>query len=110
MSSKETHANSAAGERPQFLLHQDGDSVAVAVDDLSPGQVRGASIKEGTWYEMDISHEVPLGHKFAMLDLAEGDTVLKYGIPVGVMTQPVAKGEYVHTHNVRSARWQNSRA
>lgn len=110
MSSKQTHSNSAAGERPQFLLHQDGDSVAVAVDDLLPGQVRGASIKEGTWYEMQISHEVPLGHKFAMLDLAEGDTVLKYGIPVGVMTQPVSKGEYVHTHNVRSARWQNSRA
>ncbi len=110
MSSKETNSNNAAGERPQFLLHQDGDSVAVAVDDLLPGQVRGASIKEGTWYEMDISHEVPLGHKFAMSDLAEGDTVLKYGIPVGVMTQPVSKGEYVHTHNVRSARWQNSRA
>jgi (2R)-sulfolactate sulfo-lyase subunit alpha len=98
------------GDQPQFLLHQDGDSVAVAVDDLTPGQVRGASIKEGTWYDVQISHEVPLGHKFAMLDLAEGDTVLKYGIPVGVMTQSVSKGEYVHTHNVRSARWQNSRA
>jgi (2R)-sulfolactate sulfo-lyase subunit alpha len=110
LSSNKADSNSVSGERPQFLLHQDGDSVAVAVDDLTPGRVRGASIKEGTWYEMEISHEVPLGHKFAMLDLVEGDTVLKYGIPVGVMTQPVSKGEYVHTHNVRSARWQNSRA
>lgn len=100
----------ADSERPQFLLHQDGDSVAVAVEDLVPGKVRGASIKEGTWYDVEISHEVPLGHKFAMADLAEGDVVLKYGLPVGLMTQPAARGEYVHTHNVRSARWQNSRA
>lgn len=102
--------SSKNGEKPQFLLHQDGDSVAVAVDDLFPGEVRGASIKEGTWYTMVINHEVPLGHKFAMVDLAEGDTLVKYGIPVGFMTGNAKKGDYIHTHNVRSARWQNSRA
>lgn len=95
---------------PQFLLHQDGDDVAVAVGDLVPGPVRGASVKERTWYDIVISDPVPLGHKFALVDMPAGHEVRKYGLPIGVTTEPIARGAYVHTHNVRSARWLTSRA
>ena len=33
---------------PQFLLHHDGDNVAVAMTDLQPGTIHGRSVKEGT--------------------------------------------------------------
>lgn len=95
---------------PQFLLHKDGDDVAVAVLDLVPGAVRGASVKERTWYDVVISDPVPLGHKFAMVDMPEGHVVRKYGLPIGATTRAVTRGEYVHTHNVRSVRWLTSRA
>ncbi len=42
------------------------------------------------------------GHKFALRDIAEGETVVKYGMPIGVATRPVAAGEHVHTHNLRT--------
>lgn len=97
-------------EVTQFLLHADGDNVAVAVADLQPGKVTGACIKSRNTYTFDLLHTVPLGHKFALADLKSGDAVLKYGIEVGEITADVKIGEYVHIHNMRSKRWQASRA
>lgn len=45
---------------------------------------------------------VGLGHKLARRDLASGDKVIRYGIPIGTMTRPAARGEHVHRHNLRS--------
>ena len=39
---------------PDFLLHHDGDSVAVANDDLQPGTLHGLSVKEQTEHTADI--------------------------------------------------------
>lgn len=97
-------------DKPQFLLHADDDNVAVAVADLTPGKVTGACIKSRKTYTFDLHHEVPLGHKFALKDLKNGDAVIKYGIEVGEMTADVKAGEYVHIHNLRSKRWLASRA
>ncbi len=46
--------------------------------------------------------EIPAGHKFARCDIAEGEYVVKYGAVIGRATAPIAKGEWVHTHNVKS--------
>ena len=40
------------------------------------------------------------GHKYALRDVAEGENVVKYGMPIGHATQAIAKGEHVHTHNL----------
>lgn len=93
---------------PQFLLHHDGDSVAVAVEDLQPGTLKGASVKQGTWHTAVLNQPVPLGHKFALRDHAEGDPIIKYGIQVGTASAPIKTGEYVHVHNMRSYRWETS--
>lgn len=45
---------------------------------------------------------VPLGHKIAAQEIAEGEKIIKYGAPIGSATRPIAKGEHVHTHNVKS--------
>jgi (2R)-sulfolactate sulfo-lyase subunit alpha len=97
---------------PQFLVHHEGDSVAVATRDLEPGEVRGAVMKGDSSKELTctLRDVVPLGHKFALVDLTEGADVIKYGVRVGVAAQPVSRGEYVHVHNMRSARWSSSRA
>ncbi|MBB5157655.1 UxaA family hydrolase [Saccharopolyspora phatthalungensis] len=100
----------AAAGPPQFLLHDEGDSVAVAVQDLQPGAVQGAVLANGRRCEFVIKDEVPLGHKFAVVELAEGADLVKYGIRVGTTTKQIAVGDYVHVHNVRSARWATSRA
>ena len=40
------------------------------------------------------------GHKYALKDIAVGENIIKYGMPIGKATQTIKKGEHVHTHNV----------
>ena len=42
------------------------------------------------------------GHKYALRDIAEGENIVKYGMPIGHATKPIAKGEHVHVHNVKT--------
>lgn len=93
---------------PQFLIHREGDHVAVAVQDLTPGSVQGAVLATDADASAALSADVPLGHKFALVDRAEGDAVIEYGVQIGVARTAIAAGDYVHTHNLRSARWQTS--
>ena len=46
--------------------------------------------------------KIPAGHKFALRDIAVGEAVIKYGQLIGRATRDIKKGEWVHTHNVRS--------
>ena len=51
---------------------------------------------------LDGDEKIPAGHKFALRDIAEGEYVIKYGEIIGRATQNIPKGEWVHTHNVKS--------
>ena len=51
------------------------------------------------------NHDIPIGHKVALSDLAEGDTVIKYGEDIGKMVASAGKGDHVHTHNLKTKRW-----
>ncbi|MBQ2734043.1 MAG: altronate dehydratase [Clostridia bacterium] len=42
------------------------------------------------------------GHKYAVRDIAEGENVVKYGMPIGHATADIKKGEHVHTHNLKT--------
>jgi len=45
---------------------------------------------------------VPLGQKVALVPIAAGEKVRKYGAPIGSATESIPPGQHVHTHNVRS--------
>lgn len=47
---------------------------------------------------------IAYGHKIALMDIAEGDTVLKYGLSIGSASCDIKEGEHVHAHNVESNR------
>jgi (2R)-sulfolactate sulfo-lyase subunit alpha len=93
---------------PGFLAHREGDSVAVAVTDLAAGPAHGGYLHGGGDLDAELYEPVPLGHKFALRDIGEGADVIEYGVRVAVASRPIRKGEHVHVHNVRSARWQQS--
>lgn len=44
----------------------------------------------------------PLGSKLALKPLSAGDKVIKFGEPIGSMTQKVDLGGHIHTHNLES--------
>ena len=83
--------------RPDAVRIHAVDNVAVAIRPLTAGEeveVAGASVR--------VRDDVPAGHKFALTALAEGEPVMKYGFPIGAMTQPAAAGAWVHSHNLRT--------
>ena len=43
---------------------------------------------------------IPMGHKFALQAISEGDAILKYGQVIGFASRPAGPGDHVHTHNV----------
>ena len=46
---------------------------------------------------------IPAGHKVALVPIAAGEKVIKYGNPIGVATKDIAPGEWVHSHNLKTA-------
>ena len=42
------------------------------------------------------------GHKYALRDIAAGENVIKYGMPIGHATCAIRAGEHVHVHNVET--------
>jgi (2R)-sulfolactate sulfo-lyase subunit alpha len=91
-----------------FLAHHRGDDVAVAVRDVAPGAASAAYLESGDRFDITVATAIPLGHKIALRDLAASENVLEYGVLIGLTRVPVTAGELVHTHNLRSARWQKS--
>lgn len=89
-----------------ILVHAAHDDVGVAVVDLNPGDEVGVVTLEGDFVTMLKAVEaVPLGHKIAMREMPAGHVLLKYGRPIGKTTQAIAKGAHVHTHNLKTMRW-----
>ena len=78
--------------KPFIKIHP-ADTVAVA---LSP-------IKKGTGIQLDgqtvtLTEDIPQGHKFALTDIAEGESVIKYGNSIGVAKTDIAKGSCSSIH------------
>jgi len=76
------------------------DNVATLLEDAGPGAatIRG----EGDKREIELTQPIRIGHKVALCGLEEGAAVVKYGVPIGAATRPIAAGEWVHLHNCRS--------
>jgi (2R)-sulfolactate sulfo-lyase subunit alpha len=111
MGTLEAEAQAEAVPRPgapHFLVHNEGDHVGVAVQDVEPGQALIVFMDSERADQLEVLERVPLGHKVALSDLEEGADVIEYAVPVGRTRQPVRRGQWVHVHNLRSRRWEKS--
>lgn len=81
------------------LVISDRDNVATALEPLEQGRRLVIGDRE-----VIVREPVQTGHKIALLPIAKGSDVIKYGSPIGVATSDIAAGDHVHTHNVGSGR------
>ena len=58
--------------------------------------------KDNIAVELAGNDNIPAGHKFALKDIAKGEFVIKYGEVIGRASCDIKKGDWVHTHNVKS--------
>ena len=90
-----------------IIIHDEKDNVGVVViEKITPQQDCNCWIMENDKsVTIQSKDEIPLGHKIAMTDLSEGDTILKYGHDIGKVIKSTKKGEHVHIHNVKTKKW-----
>ena len=90
-----------------LIIHDEKDNVAVVViDKTSKNQeCNGWIMENDKTIKIKSINEIPLGHKIALRDFKEGDTILKYGHDIGKVVSPIKKGDHVHVHNVKTKKW-----
>ncbi|MGA8573351.1 MAG: UxaA family hydrolase [Desulfobaccales bacterium] len=90
----------------QFLVHEKGDTVGVATVDIKANEtIKGLYMDNQGPVEVKALGDIPLGHKIALQAMKPGDTVIKYGHDIGVVSAPFSKGAHVHIHNLKTKRW-----
>lgn len=81
----------------KFIRINAADNVAVALQD----------VEAGTRIDIDgvdaaACCKIPAGHKVALLDMSEGENIVKYGFPIGHLLTPVKKGGLVDHTNLKT--------
>ena len=97
----------AAVKAPEFLVHEDGDSVGViVVEGIKAGQeLTGWVMAQDRTITVKVLSDIPIGHKIALKGLAPDDSIIKYGVNIGRVAVPIKLGEHVHVHNLKTRRW-----
>jgi altronate hydrolase len=81
---------------------QPEDNVAVARLPLAPGAPLGDGLAA--------RDPIPSGHKVALVDIAQGEAVRKYGQIIGFASEPIAAGAHVHVDNVEMRDFERDTA
>ena len=90
-----------------IIIHDEKDNVGVVViEKITPNQDCSCWIMENDkTVKIQSLNKISLGHKIAMVDFNEGDTIIKYGHDIGKVVKTIKKGEHVHVHNVKTKKW-----
>ncbi|MDF2570791.1 MAG: uxaA 3 [Sporomusa sp.] len=71
------------------------DNVAVTLAPVAAGEV--LSVNSQT---LQATVAVDKGHKVSLCNIAKGQKIIKYGFPIGVASDDIKIGDWVHTHNL----------
>ena len=85
------------------LIINENDSVAVTIEELKEGGIARYKIGKEI-REVKLVQNIPIYHKFAIVNVKKGDLVYKYGQVIGKVTQDIIVGQHVHTHNITGIR------
>ena len=91
-------------ERKLAVQVQPIDNVASIFAEVNAGDTVAVMARNGNIDPIEVHEDIPYGHKLALRDIPKGDTVLKYGESIGIATADIKRGDYVHVHNLDSAR------
>jgi altronate hydrolase len=83
---------------PPAIRIDERDTVAVALRAIAAGDrvdIAGASVVA--------RQDVPAGHKIALTHIEPGQAVTKYGVPIGIATSAIEAGDWIHSHNLKTA-------
>jgi altronate hydrolase len=73
------------------------DNVIIALQPLKKGDM----VILETEKIFDVVEDVQAGHKIALMNIAAGEKIYRYGEPILEATHAINRGEWVHIHNTR---------
>lgn len=81
--------------KPLSIQVHPRDNVAILVNE--------GGLPAGTRFESGLTlvEDVPEAHKVALVDIAEGAPILRYGSVIGFANAPIPKGSWVHEERMR---------
>src|SRR6516164_10138490 len=82
-------------DEPRYIKLNARDNVAIVVNDF--GLPAGSRFPCG----LELRAFVPQGHKTALVDIAEGAPILRYGEVIGHAASPIRAGEWVDEARIR---------
>ena len=96
-----------SSKAPDFLVHDERDAVGVVVvEDAAAGSHLSGWIMDcDKTINLAVNDPIPLGHKFALRDIHNGESIIKYGENIGHAVTDIPKGDHVHVHNVKTNKW-----
>ena len=92
---------------PRAFQINPADNVATMLDDVTAGtrvELLGGSQPS----ELVATEAIANAHKIAVVAIPAGGPVIKFGVTIGIATQDIAVGSWVHLHNVASRFDQRS--
>lgn len=81
-----------------YIKIHENDNVIVALKEIPEGETVEAGDITVTALET-----IPAGHKMAISEIAENGEVIKYGCRIGNAKETIKAGQWIHTHNVKTA-------
>ena len=84
--------------KKNFIIMNSEDNCATSLADIPKGDE--VALKTGN--VIKINQIIPFGHKFALKKIRKDDIIRKYGEIIGVATETIESGDWVHTHNIKS--------
>ena len=79
------------------------DIVAVALQNLCKGTAVTLEAQDNAKeITVELAEDITQGHKFALRDIHKGESIIKYGYPIGEAIEDIGAGSHVHTHNIHT--------
>jgi altronate dehydratase len=89
--------------RPAHKINHE-DNVATVMHDVASNELVMVKSRDGQETQVLSLNAIPFGHKIALQEIKCGEPIIKYGEKIGIATDLIKPGSYVHVHNLESAR------
>ncbi|KUO53367.1 MAG: hypothetical protein APF76_08995 [Desulfitibacter sp. BRH_c19] len=87
-----------------WVVDEVKDNVATILsNDVKKGMTIPVTVL-GEDLQIEVSSDIPYGHKVAIKPIKVGDIVYKYGLSIGRATADIAVGEHTHIQNIEPLR------
>ena len=79
------------------------DNVATTLENIEPGASVEVRLGDRVT-RIKALERIPFGFKVAVVDIARGSPIIKYGESIGLASVDIKEGHLVHIHNLEGTR------